>query len=70
MDWIETPESSNIVRFRYLSENSILEVEFQKGGVYQYFDVPEPVFEGMRNAPSKGQYLGQYVKGFYRYARA
>ena len=69
MDWIETPESSNIARFRYHSETSTLEIEFSKGGVYEYFDVPETVFEGMQSAASKGQYLAQEIKGVYRYAR-
>lgn len=70
MDWIDTPESSNIARFGYDEPNCVLKVEFKNGGLYDYFDVPEDVFEGMRNAPSKGQYLAQQVKGTYRYARA
>lgn len=70
MDWIETPESSNIARFAYDNTNYVLKVEFKNGGIYDYFDVPQPVFEGMRNAPSKGQYLAQQIKGNYRYARA
>jgi hypothetical protein len=70
MDWIESPESSNIARFGYDSDSRILKVEFKAGGVYDYFDVPENVFDGMRNAPSKGQYLAQQIKGTFRYARA
>ena len=70
MNWIETPESSNIARFAYDAANCILIVEFLKGGVYNYFDVPEVVFEQMKAAPSKGQFLAQNVKGIYRYARA
>lgn len=70
MDWIETPESSNIARFGYDSSSRILKVEFKTGGVYDYFDVPESFFDGMRNAPSKGQYLAQQIKGTFRYARA
>ena len=69
MDWIETPESSNIERFRYDPQTLILEIEFKKGGVYQYFEVPEHVFEGMKSASSKGQYLAQNIKGVFRYAR-
>lgn len=70
MDWIETPESSNIARFAYDDSCYVLKVEFKNGGLYDYFDVPQPVFEGMCNAPSKGQYLAQQIKGSYRYARA
>lgn len=70
MNWIETPGSSNIVRFAYESANSILVVEFLKGGIYNYFDVPEIVYEQMKAAESKGKFLAQSVKGVYRYARA
>ena len=70
MSWIETPESSNIARFRYTKETQVLTVEFQNGGRYEYYDVPDAVFEGMVRAPSKGQYLAQKIKGTLRYARA
>ena len=70
MEWIETPESSNIARFKYDEVSRVLKIEFKNGGLYDYFDVPDNVFEGMRNAPSKGQYLAQLIKGKYRYARA
>lgn len=69
MNWIETPESSNIARFAYDEESSVLRVEFTSGGTYDYFDVPQQVFEGMKSASSKGQYLAQQIKGNYRYAR-
>lgn len=69
MDWIDTPESSNIARFAYDNDARVLKVEFKNGSVYDYFDVPDHVFNGMRNAPSRGQYLAQQVKGAYRYAR-
>lgn len=70
MDWIVTPDSSTIARFRYANERKTLEVEFKNGGRYSYFDVPEIVFERMRAASSKGQFLAREVKGRYRYARA
>ncbi|MBK6958010.1 MAG: KTSC domain-containing protein [Polaromonas sp.] len=69
MDWIDG-NSSNIARFKYDAANQVLSVEFINGGVYNYFDVPEFVFEEMRSAGSKGQYLAQRIKGTYRYARA
>jgi hypothetical protein len=69
MDWVATPESSNIAQFAYDDASQVLKVEFKNGSVYDYFDVPQHVFEGMRYAPSKGQYLAQEIKGRYRYAR-
>ncbi len=69
MNWIDTPESSNVARFRYDEANQVLTVEFKNGGAYNYFDVPETAFEQMKAAPSKGQFLAQSIKGVYRYAR-
>ena len=34
MEWIDTPESSNIVRFGYDSQAQILAVEFKAGSSY------------------------------------
>jgi hypothetical protein len=70
MNWIETSESTTIARFGYDSSSQTLTVEFKNGGTYQYFDVPETVFEQMMAASSKGQFLAQTIKGAYRYARA
>lgn len=69
MNWIDA-NSSNIARFAYDSSSRILKVEFKNGGTYDYFDVPETVFERMRSAPSRGEFLASDIKGTYRYARA
>jgi KTSC domain len=69
IDSFDTPQSSTIVRVTYDGDQQILNVEF-KNGNYDYYDVPVNVFEGMRNAPSTGQYLAQEIKGRYRYSRA
>jgi len=70
MNWIDTPESSNIAKFGYSEGDQVLYVEFKNGSVYQYFDVPPFIFEQMKVAPSKGQFLAWTIKGTYRYARA
>ena len=69
MEWIDTPHSSNVARFAYDESNQVLKVEFKNGTVYDYYDIPENVFHGMRGAPSAGQYLAQNVKSRFRYAR-
>lgn len=69
MNWIDSPESSNISRFGYDDANQVLYVEYRSGGVYQYFDVSPSVFEQLKTAPSKGQFLAREIKGSYRYAR-
>ena len=62
-------DSSNISSIGYDENSNTLEVEFNNGTVYQYFDVPISVYNGIIEASSKGQYLAQHIKGYYRYVR-
>ena len=62
-------DSSNISSIGFDEDSSTLEVEFHSGAVYQYFDVPLAVYEGFIEADSKGQYLAQHIKGYYRYVK-
>jgi hypothetical protein len=64
-----TVDSSNISSIGYDEGSSTLEVEFKNGAVYQYFDVPLNLYEGLKNASSTGQYLAQHIKGYYRYVK-
>jgi hypothetical protein len=59
--WIETPESSNIAKFRL--DGSTLSVVFKAGTQYLYYDVPEAIYDGMRTAESKGKFFNANVKG-------
>jgi len=62
-------ESSNITSIGYDEDSGTLEVEFHGGAVYQYFDVPFAVYDGLMEADSQGKYLAQHIKGQYRYVR-
>lgn len=62
-------DSSNVSAIGYDEDSQTLQVEFNSGATYQYFDVPQQVFEGMLDAGSVGQYLNQHVKGVFRYSR-
>jgi hypothetical protein len=61
--------SSNIHSIGYDAENQILEVESNSGGIYQYFGVPEYVYDELMAASSHGTYLHQNIKGRYQYKR-
>lgn len=62
--------SSNLASIGYDYSSSTLEVEFNNGGIYQYFNVPSSVYEGLMNASSHGQYFDQNIKkAGYRYTR-
>lgn len=68
MDMIPV-NSSNVAAVGYDVESSTLQVEFNNGTAYQYFDVPEDLFEGLRDAVSVGGYLAAHIKGAYRYSK-
>ena len=61
--------SSQIAAIQYDTVNMRLIVEFQRGGVYEYYQVTEDVANGFEQAPSAGRYLATYVKGIYDYAK-
>ena len=65
----ESVSSSNIASIGYDAENEILEVEFNHGGIYQYFDVPNNVYEELMSAPSHGVYFSANIRNDYGYVK-
>ncbi|EMF7823953.1 TPA: KTSC domain-containing protein [Yersinia enterocolitica] len=65
----EPVSSSNIQSIGYDSSDQILEIEFNNGAVYQYFDVPEHVYTELISSPSVGGYLAKSIKGNFRFSR-
>ncbi len=62
--------SSNIRSIGYNPQSSVLEVEFTSGDVYQYFNVPERLYDGLLQAASPGQFLDiNIIKYGYRYQK-
>lgn len=59
---IPTPDSSNIANLQYDDETLELRVQFQKGGVYAYKDVPEEVFTMLSSAESVGSAFHTLIK--------
>jgi hypothetical protein len=45
----------------------VLEIRFESGRVYQYYNVPEEVYNAMLTAPSKGKYFNENIRGKYSY---
>lgn len=68
-EWISL-NSTNISRVRWDETAMTLDVEFQGGRVYQYYDVPKAVFDGLVHAgDSHGKFFADSIKGHYRYSR-
>lgn len=62
-------DSSAILAFGYSEQFAVLDVQFQKGGVYRYFAVPRRLYELFLAADSKGTFLNQQIKDRYPFLR-
>lgn len=65
----EMVDSSTILSIGYEPANSTLEIEFKNGGLYQYFNVPEPIYQQFMASDSKGKFLHVYIKPAYPCSR-
>jgi len=61
--------SSNIRSIGYDSKSQTLEIEFHSGGIYQYFNVPESIYNALMSASSHGSYFARHIKDRYRWAK-
>lgn len=61
-------DSSNIERIGYDSNSNTLRMEFKSNRTYDYFNVPENVFNELRYAPSIGRYHATNIKNSYSYS--
>jgi hypothetical protein len=61
--------STVISTFTYDPETRSLRIEFRSGLVYEYLDVPQMVFDDMKNSPAKGIYLNRHIKGHYEFRK-
>lgn len=61
--------SSNLRSVGYDEATSVLEIEFHSGGVYRYRNVPAHLHKSLMQAPSKGQFHHDFIKGRFIYVR-
>jgi hypothetical protein len=60
-------ESSNIDAIGYDQDSAVLTIQFKKGAsTYEYYDVPQFVYDSLMSAESKGQYANQNIYKVYR----
>jgi len=62
--------SSMIISAGYDSTSGILEIEFKNGGtIWQYFDIPEYMWNEFLSCESQGKYWHANIKNHFREAR-
>jgi hypothetical protein len=60
-------ESTTIATVSYDDARALLQLEFCSRAVYQYFSVPAAVHQLLLDAPSKGRYFNQAIRGHFSY---
>lgn len=59
--------SSNIASIGYDASSNTLEVEFNGGRVYVYYDVPASEHRALMNASSHGTYFNANIRNNYEF---
>lgn len=57
--------SSNLVSVGYDSDSATLEIEFNRGRVYQYAEVPQEAYRALMNADSMGSHFHHHIRDNY-----
>lgn len=62
-------DSTNLEWVSYDEDEEKLYVQFRSGGLYEYDNVPQKVFDGLLKAGSKGRYHAVKIKWQYPYKK-
>ncbi len=62
-------ESKMIKSIGYDAQSSTLEIEFNSGAVWQYFDFQESLWYEFENSESKGKFFHREIKNQYSESR-
>jgi len=68
MDMIPV-NSSTLAFIGYDPDSATLQIEFKDGSLYEYFDVPQYVYDKLYSADSKGSYASKNIYKVYRQNR-
>lgn len=62
-------DSTNLEWISYDEDEEKLYIQFRSGGLYEYDNVPQKVFDGLLKAGSKGRYHAIKIKWEYPYKK-
>lgn len=61
--------SRDLKSIGYDEAANVLEIEFNSGSIYNYFSVPQQIYNELMEAPSKGKYFHAYIRPVFRYQK-
>lgn len=59
-------KSSNLDSIGYSEDLALLRIRFRNGKLYEYQKVPKKIFNGLKNATSKGKFADKYIYHIYK----
>lgn len=62
-------ESTSLASVGYDSASRTLEIEFCKGSIYRYSEVPASIHESLMQASSKGRFFLAEIRDCFPYSR-
>lgn len=62
-------DSSQISAIGYDSAEKVLAIQFSRGGLYHYLDVPQEKFDALLGSDSVGRYHAQHIKGAHPFKK-
>jgi hypothetical protein len=62
-------QSSNLASIGYDATSKTLEIEFNNGDIYEYYNVPQSIHNSLMNASSHGTYFSANIRNSYRYKK-
>lgn len=65
----EPVTSSNVASIGYSRHLHALEIEFTRGAIYRFLEVPPKVHRDLLAAESKGHFIAEKIRGKYRFVR-
>jgi hypothetical protein len=61
--------STNVAGIGYSRHLRALEIEFTRGAIYRFLDVPHDIYTGLLASKSKGHFINHRIRGRYRFVR-
>jgi hypothetical protein len=61
--------STVIASFRYDQDARVLELTFVSGMTYNYKEVPEEIYLGLKSAREKGIYFNKFIRGKFQFEK-
>ncbi len=61
--------SSNVASVGYSRHLRALEIEFTRGAIYRFLDVPKSVYRALMESSSKGHFIAENLRDRYRFVR-